>query len=179
VVLLTATRLSLTSAQSGRTYWAKLELEDKMKSISTAVITATLCLFAATIARADDVSDVKTAEIAFNAAENAGNIEAMFRLSLPDRTVFGSRGGRLAAGWTDESKKRRQAEFDAGRKIDYRIEDLEVRIFGDVAVTTFYRIGTVKELNEAAKPSHMRISGVWVRQGDGWKLAHRHESNLQ
>jgi|HubBroStandDraft_6_1064221.scaffolds.fasta_scaffold160988_2 ketosteroid isomerase-like protein len=150
-----------------------------MRSISIAVITATLCLFVTTIARADDVSEVKAAEIAFNAADNAGNIEALFRLSLPDRTVFGSRGGRLVAGWTEESKKRRQAEFDAGRKIDYRIEDLEVRIFGDVAVTTFYRIGTVKEINEPAKLSHMRISGVWVRQADGWKLAHRHESDLQ
>jgi ketosteroid isomerase-like protein len=150
-----------------------------MRSISIAVITVTLAMFAATFAQADDVSDVKAAEIAFNAADNAGNIEAIFRLSLPDRTVFGSRGGRLGVGWTEESKKRRQAEFDAGRKIDYRIEELEVRVFGDVAVTTFYRIGTVKEINEAAKPSHMRITGVWVRQADGWKLAHRHESNFQ
>ena len=149
-----------------------------MRSISIAVITATLAMFASIVAKADDVSDVKAAEIAFNAADNAGNIDAMFRLCLPDRTVFGSRGGRLVEGWTEESKKRRQAEFDAGRKIDYRIEDLEVRIFGDVAVTTFYRIGTEKEPNETAKPRHLRISGVWVRQADGWKLAHRHESNL-
>jgi ketosteroid isomerase-like protein len=142
----------------------------------TAGTTVMLCLTA--VARADEVADVKAAEIAFNAAQNAGNIDAMFRLSLPDRTVFGPSGGRLVAGWTEESRKRRQEEFDAGRKIDYRIEELEVRIFGDVAVTTFYRIGTVKELNEAAKPSHLRVSGVWVRQAYGWKLAHRHESNF-
>lgn len=150
-----------------------------MRSISIAVITAALFVFVATVAQADDVSDVKAAEIAFNAAQNAGNIDAMFKLSLPDRTVFGPSGGRLVAGWTEESKKRRQAEFDAGRKIDYRIEELEVRVFGNTAVTTFYRIGTVKELNEAAKPSHLRISGVWVRQADGWKLAHRHESDFR
>jgi len=149
-----------------------------MRSILIAVITATFVMFAATIARAGDVADVRAAEIAFNAAQNAGNIDAMFGLSLPDRTVFGPGGGRLVAGWTEESKKRRQAEFDAGRKIDYRIEELEVRVFGNTAVTTFYRIGTVKEPNEAAKPSHLRISGVWVRQADGWKLAHRHESKF-
>jgi ketosteroid isomerase-like protein len=158
---------------------ATSELEHKMTLISVAIITATVVMFVATVAQADVVSDVKAPEIAFNAAQNAGNIDAMFRLSMPDRTVFGPGGGRLVAGWTEESKKRRQAEFDAGRKIDYRIEDLEVRIFGDFAVTTFYRIGTVKELNEAAMPSHIRISGVWVRQADGWKLAHRHESNFQ
>jgi ketosteroid isomerase-like protein len=150
-----------------------------MRSISIAVITAAFVMFVATVAQADDVSEVKAAEIAFNAAQNAGNIDAMFKLSLPDRTVFGPSGGRISIGWTEESKKRRQAEFDAGRKVDYRIEELDVRVFGNTAVTTFYRIGTVKELNEAAKPSHLRISGVWVRQADGWKLAHRHESNLQ
>jgi ketosteroid isomerase-like protein len=151
-----------------------------MRLIAIAVTTVVAVISSLpTVARADDIADVKAAEIAFNAADNAGNIEAMFRSSLPDRTVFGSRGGRLVAGWTEESKKRRQAEFDAGRKIDYRIEELEVRVFGDTAVTTFYRIGTVKEINQAAKPSHMRITGVWVRQADGWKLAHRHESNFQ
>jgi ketosteroid isomerase-like protein len=150
-----------------------------MRPISIAIITAALVMFVATVAQADDVSDVKAAEIAFNAAQNAGDIEAMFKLSLSDRTVFGPSGGRLGVGWTEESKKRRQADFDAGRKIDYRIEELEVRIFGDVAVMTYYRIGMVKELNEAAKPSHLRISGVWVRQPGGWKLAHRHESDFR
>jgi ketosteroid isomerase-like protein len=149
-----------------------------MRSISIAIITTTLFIFVATVAQADDVSDVKAAEIPFNAAQNAGNIDAMFRLSLPDRTVFGPGGGRLVAGWTEESKKRRQAEFNAGRKIDCRIEKLQVLVFGNTAITTFYRIGTVKELNGAAMPSQLRISGVWVRQADGWKLAHRHESNF-
>src|ERR1700730_15622099 len=84
---------------------------DNMRSISIAVIAATLVMFTPIVAKADDVSDVKAAEIASNSADKAGNIEAMFRLSLPDRTVFGSRGGRLGVGWTEESKKRRQAEF--------------------------------------------------------------------
>ena len=81
---------------------------------------------------------------------------------------------------TEADKKRRQAEFDAGRKVDYKIgKNSEVRVFGNTAVNTFYRIGTVKEINEAPKPSHLRISGVWVRQADGWKLAHRHESTFR
>jgi ketosteroid isomerase-like protein len=124
----------------------------------------------------DDDADVKTAEIAFNAAQNAGNIEGMYKLSLPDRTVYGPAGGALVEGWTEESKKRRQAEFDAGRKVDLRIEDLKVRIYGDTAVATFYRIGTMKEVGGTPKQVHIRISGVWVRQRGEWKLAHRHES---
>ena len=133
----------------------------------------------ATIAKADDVSDVKAAELAFNAVQNAGKIDAMIRLSLPDRTVFPRGDGPLIAGWTEEARKRRQAEFDAGRKVDYRIEQLEVRVFGNAAVTTFYRIGTVKEIGGVPKPSRLRQSGVWVRTADGWKLAHRHEDNFR
>jgi len=61
--------------------------------------------------------------------------------------VYGSTGGALVEGWTEQSKKRRQAEFDAGQKTDLRIEELTVRIFGDTAVTIFYRVGTVKEVS--------------------------------
>ena len=139
-------------------------------------VTAVILACLATAARADDIVDVKAAEITFNAAQNAGNIERMFEISLPDRTVYGSAGGALVEGWTEESKKRRQAEFEAGRKIALRIEDLKVRIYGDTAVTTFYRVGTMQDVSGVVKQVHLRISGVWVRQGSEWKLAHRHES---
>jgi ketosteroid isomerase-like protein len=138
------------------------------------VLVLLTCLTA--VAQADDVADVKSAEMAFNAAENAGDTNGMFKYLLPDRTVYGSSGGRLVEGWTEESKKRRQADFDAGRKIDLRIEELKVRIYGDTAVSTFYRIGTMKGLDGNTRQVHLRISGVWVRQNGEWKLAHRHES---
>src|SRR5713226_5146020 len=73
----------------------------------TAVLAVISCL--TTVARADDVADVEAAEMAFNAAQNAGDIDGMFKYSLPDRTVYGPSGGRLTEGWTEESKKRRQA----------------------------------------------------------------------
>ena len=142
--------------------------------ILTAGMAGMLCLTA--VAQADEVADVKASEIAFNAAQNAGNIEEMFSLSLPDRTVYGSTGGALVEGWTDESKRHRQAAFDAGRKVDLKIEDLKVRIYENTAVTTFYRIGTVTEVGGVVRQVHLRISGVWIRQNDGWKLVHRHES---
>ena len=128
------------------------------------------------ITRADDVADVKAAEMTFNAAENAGDADGMFKHLLPDRTVFGFSGGRLVEGWTEESKKRRQAGFDAGRKFDLRIEELNVHIYGETAITTFYRVGTIKEADGVAREVRLRISGVWIRQKGEWKLAHRHES---
>jgi hypothetical protein len=65
------------------------------------------------IAGADDAADVEAAERAFNAAQNAGNAEAMFKWMLPTRTIFGPANEHLSAGWTDQDKKQRQAGFDA------------------------------------------------------------------
>ena len=124
----------------------------------------------------DDVANVEAAEIAFNAAQNAGSMAEMAEFFLPDRTIFPPGGGGLLVGWTEEGLARRQAEFDAGRTISYRIENLEVRMYGTTAVSTFERIGTVKEVGSEPRGSHLRISGVWVKVDGQWKLAHRHES---
>ncbi len=69
----------------------------------TAVAALIVCLPA--VARADDVADVRAAEMAFNAAENAGDTNGMFKYLLPDRTVYGpvrlvvlSRDGLRKAG---------------------------------------------------------------------------------
>lgn len=128
------------------------------------------------MAWADDIADVKASEVAFNAAQNAGRIDGMAKYFLPNRTILGPNGGGLGVGWTEESLARRQAEFDAGRTIDYRIEKLEVRVYGTTAVSTFERVGTVKELDGVTRDSHLRVSGVWVKVDGQWKLAHRHES---
>jgi len=147
----------------------------RLTAIAGATVLAVVACFTPLL-RADDVADVKAAETAFNDAQNAGDTDGMFKYLLPDRTVYGSSGGPLVEGWTEASKKRRQTEFDAGRKIDLRIEDLKVRIYGDTAISTFYRIGTMKEAGGIVKQVHLRISGMWIRQKGEWKLAHRHES---
>jgi len=140
-------------------------------------IGALFCVVLLQIAvQADDVADVRAAETAFNAAQNAGNIAGMAVYFLPGRTIFGPSGGGLGVGWTEEGLARRQAEFDAGRKVEYRIEGLEVRVYGDTAVSTFERVGTVREVGGLPQDSHLRITGVWVKVEARWKLAHRHES---
>jgi ketosteroid isomerase-like protein len=105
-------------------------------------------------ARADDVADVKATELAFNAAQNDGDTDGMFKYLQPERTIFGPSGGRLYEGWSAGSKERRQTAFDAGRKIDLRIENLQVRVYGDTAVSTFYRMGTMKELDGTTRQVH-------------------------
>jgi len=51
--------------------------------------------------------------------------------------------------------------------------DYKTQIHGDVAIVTFYLVGTV-----GGQPVTNRVSAVWVRSGKSWKEAHHHESRL-
>jgi hypothetical protein len=66
----------------------------KASRISVAVVVFSL-LFAGLV-HADDIADVERAEIAFNAASNAGRIAEMAKFFLPGRTIYGSGGGGLS-----------------------------------------------------------------------------------
>jgi ketosteroid isomerase-like protein len=128
---------------------------------------------------AADIAKIKANELAFNRAQNEGRFVEMFNFMLRTRTVFPTSGARMITGWSDADVKRRLDDLAAGRQTNLQLEDLQVQVFGDTAIATFYRVGTEKAAGEtAAKPVRYRFTGVWIRTKDGWKLAHRHESPL-
>jgi ketosteroid isomerase-like protein len=128
---------------------------------------------------AADVAKVKANELAFNRAQNDGRFDEMFHFMFRTRTVFPTSGARMITGWSDADVKRRKDDLAAGRQSNLQVEDLQVQIFGDTAVATFYRTGSEKAAGESvAKSVRYRFTGVWIRTQDDWKLAHRHESPL-
>lgn len=128
---------------------------------------------------ASDIAAIKSNEIAFNRAQNEGRFDDMFNFMLPTRTVFPTSGARMITGWSPADVQRRKDDLKAGRQTNLQVEDLQVQVFGDTAIATFYRTGTEKAAAEPTpKPARYRFTGVWVRTQDGWKLAHRHESPL-
>jgi ketosteroid isomerase-like protein len=128
---------------------------------------------------AADIAKVKANELAFNKAQNDGRFDEMFNFMFRTRTVFPTSGARMITGWSDADVKRRNDDLAAGRQTNLQLEGLQVQVFGDTAIATFYRVGTEKAASEtAAKPVRYRFTGVWIRTKDGWKLAHRHESTL-
>ena len=147
------------------------------KAVVSVITVVAVLVLGSGVVRADDAADVKAAEVGLNAAQNAANTAALAMYFLPGRTLYFARGA-LSVESPAETLARLQAQFDAGLKIDQRIENLEVRIYGDTAVTTFERVGTIKAVNEPARASHLRVSGVWVKVDGKWKLAHRHESSF-
>ena len=94
-----------------------------MKAITTLWV---LGMFLATPAVADDVEDVKAAEMAARAAEAEGNTLGFYKNMVPEFSIFPPTAGLLAHPATEENRLRTQATFDAGTKYDIQVRNLDV-----------------------------------------------------
>ena len=131
-----------------------------------------------TVAIADDVDDVKAAELDLMEAENDGDMDRIFRHIAPGRSVFLPNGGLLLLGGTPEDKGRRQAQSDRGFKLNLQVRHLEAEVYGETAVLTYYRVGTILAPDGTSRPVSLRVSVVRVKQAGQWKVVHRHGSTL-
>ena len=77
---------------------------------------------------------------------------------------------------TREASARMGANLDFGTANVY-MSYFNAQIYGDVAVATFYLVGTHTWAGET-KHGTWRVTAVWVRKGNEWKEAHHHESPL-
>jgi len=127
---------------------------------------------------ADDVDDAKAAELDLMEAENQGDMDRIFRHIAPGRSVFLPNGGLLILGGTPEDKRRRQAQSERGFKLNLRVRHLEAEVYGDTAVLTYYRVGTISAPDGTSRPVSLRVSVVRVKQAGQWKVVHRHGSTL-
>ena len=138
-----------------------------------------LGMFLATPALADDVEDVKAAEMAARAAEAAGNTLGFFKNMVPEFSIYPPTARLVSHGWDEESKVRMRARHDSGRQFDFQIRHLVVKVFGDAAVSTYYLVGPVLLPDGERQRQSLRMTSVWIKQAGQWKLAHRHESPLK
>ncbi len=109
-------------------------------------------------------------------AIHAGDLPAITEHHLPDFTWFSSDGRPLMEAGTQEAAARMGANLDFGTANVY-MSHFNAQIYGDVAVATFYLVGTHTWSGET-KNGTWRVTAVWVRQGGEWKEAHHHESPL-
>jgi len=147
-----------------------------MKAWTTRWVVA---MFLVTAALGDDADDVKEEVLDFFAAANAGDTEAVFQHHMPEHSSFGRGDGLLSRITSLEEQKRAfQASVDAGVKRNYQLKHLEVRVYGDTAVVTFYLTGPRTEPDGTTLYMNHRRTGVWIRQGRVWKEVHSHQSPL-
>lgn len=114
---------------------------------------------------------VEAARVA-TAAYCAGDTDAFLPYIHPQRTTFGPDGGRLAA--FDEEALR--VGIGAGTvQAQVEWEDLQATVYGDVAVSTGYLVGTWT-VGGGSRKGRWRETIVWLRQGQSWQVTHLHVS---
>ncbi len=105
-----------------------------------------------TIASADDTDDVKAAVQAIYEALNKGDANGFTKLILPGSSSFPRTGELLTETNTIEDfRSALQSLFDAGLKFNVQVHHLNVKIYGNNAIATYYTIG---DWNRFASGTH-------------------------
>jgi len=136
-------------------------------------------MVATAVAMADDVDDVKAAMQRSQAAVNSGDAYAAAQSLLEGLTRFGPTGGLLERLDPEERRKQRQASFDAGLNFNLQDRHIEVSVYGNTAVATSYRVGTINRPDGTTTRPNNRVTTVLIKQGGQWKIVHRHLSPLR
>ncbi len=72
-----------------------------------------------------------------------------------------------------------QAFFDAGGSYQLSVRNLDVAVYGNAAVATFYTVGPSNFPDGTVLDGTFRVTIVFIRQGQAWKGAHYHVSPLE
>ena len=140
------------------------------------LVLAVLAVSNPAVAQAQDAASVRAAIENHYAAIHVLDLESIAQHHLPEFTWFGSDGRLLMEAGTAEAAARMGASLDFGTANVY-MSHFNAQLYGDVAVATFYLVGTHTWGGET-KNGTWRVTAVWVREGDEWKEAHHHESPL-
>ncbi len=137
-----------------------------------------LVLIASTSVMADDVADItatmKEHFVTFKAGDAAGHIAH----HMAGATSFGPDGSALTTSDSlEEATAELQADFDEGYKFDLQLEDLNVTVYGDMAVVTSLQTGTVTLPDGTSEKVNDRRTAIVVRDGNEWKEVHTHISH--
>ncbi len=135
------------------------------------LVLAVLAVSNPAVAQAQDAASVRAAIENHYAAIHAQ--ESVAQHHLPEFTIFSSDGRPLREAG---AAARMGASRDFGT-LNVYMSHFNAQLYGDVAVATFYLVGTHTWGGET-KNGTWRVTAVWVREGDEWKEAHHHESPL-
>ncbi len=146
-----------------------------MKTVSL-VIALAAAVVSAHAVQAQQEGAVRAAIERHYASIHAQDIPTVMGHHLSDFTWFNADGRPLMEAGTAEAAARMGANLDLGT-VNVYMSHFNAQNYGDVAVATFYLVGTRARGGET-KNGTWRVTAVWVRQGGEWKEAHHHESPL-
>ena len=120
----------------------------------------------------DEAAAVIEAARVATAAYCAGDTDAFLPYIHPKRTTFGPDGGRLAA-FDAEALRAGMAAGAVQAQVEW--QDLQATVYGDVAVSTGYLVGTWN-IGDGPVEGTWRETIVWLKHGEGWQVGHLHVS---
>lgn len=125
---------------------------------------------------ADDTADVRATIERHYTAIHSDQIESVLNDHLEDMTMFLADGTVLwEHDWAEVSE--RMGATAVFGTLNVRMSNFGAQIYGDVAVATFYLVGTETRDGKVRDITN-RVSAIWVKSGGEWKEAHHHESPL-
>ncbi len=148
-------------------------MKTNTRYIFAVLLVTVLAFISAHATQAQEEDAVRATIEAHYTAIHAGDTPTIIGHHLEDFTIFGANGRPLS---DSGSGARMGATPDFG-ELNVFMSHFNVQIYGDVAVATFYLVGT-RTKGDNVKSGTWRVSAVWVKEGDEWKEAHHHESPL-
>jgi ketosteroid isomerase-like protein len=140
------------------------------------LVTLAAAVVSASPTQAQQEGEVRAAIEHHYVAIHAEDTPTVIGHHRPDFTLFGSDGRVLREAGLAEAVTRMGATLDFPTANVY-MSHFNAQMYGDVAVATFYLVGTHAWGGET-KNGTWRVTAVWVREGGEWKEAHHHESPL-
>ena len=143
-----------------------------------------LSIFLANFSIASDAGDVKKVIKDFYKALNEADAHGYAKSILPQANWFPRNSGLLKplireAITSQDVQNRMQSVFDSGVKWNMTIQHLDVEVYGNSAVATYYVSGSLIFPNEDVSRGIFRVSAVCIKQVGDWKIVHLHISPLQ
>ena len=126
---------------------------------------------------ADDVDNVKRSVQSLYDALNHGDADTVAKYFLSEASLFSRTGQCLTPFLTGTHQLK--AQFDTGLKYKVKIKNLDAKIYGDSAVATCYTTGFTTYPNGTVLEGTFRVSAMWLKHANQWKIAHGHVSRLQ
>jgi CubicO group peptidase (beta-lactamase class C family) len=120
-------------------------------------------------------AEVKAAVMDIVAGFNSSNVDQIERRLAPQHNRF--RGEGFLTTFID-APQLRQA-FKTGVKVNIQVQNLEVAVYDNSAITTFFASTTITAPDGPPRTEGpWRCSYFWNKQEGAWKLVHAHESAL-
>ena len=121
-------------------------------------------------------AEVKAAVMDIVGGFNSSNVDQIERRLAPQQNRFRGEGGFLIS--FVDAPELRQA-FQTGFKVNMQVHNLEVAVYGNSAIATFFAGTTVTAPNGPPRTEGpWRCSYFWNKQDGAWKLIHAHQSPL-